>query len=133
MYDLTVILGIDYSKNKTKFKYREIESFNKKTGEEFRLISNIFDMSAQDLLSLYSKKMEYRMFFKHIKQNMTIKHWLGHSLNAISIQIYSALIVYILLLILKNRLKVNYSISKILRKLKAYLLEKFAIRDILLL
>lgn len=45
-----------------------------------------------------------------------IKKWLGHSLNAISIQIYSALIVYILLLILKNRLKITYSKYNVLRK-----------------
>lgn len=103
LYDLTVTLGTDYSKNKTKFKYREIEHFNEKTGEEFRLLTNIFDMPAHDMLSIYSKRWNIECFFKHIKQNMTIKHWLGHSLNAISIQIYSALIVHILLLILKNR------------------------------
>lgn len=133
LYDLTVTLGADYSKNKTKYKYREIESFDAVTGEEFRLLTNINDMSAQDILSLYKKRWEIELFFKWIKQHLTIKNWLGHSINAISIQIYSALIVYILLLILKNRLKITYSKYNILRKLKAYLLEKFAIKEILLL
>ena len=62
LYDLTVTLGTDYSKNKTKFKYREIEYFNEKTGEEFRLLTNIFDMP-----SIYSKRWNIECFFKYIK------------------------------------------------------------------
>ena len=41
IYDLTVTLGTDYSKNKTKYLYIERESFDSNTGEEFRLVSNI--------------------------------------------------------------------------------------------
>lgn len=132
IYDLTVTLGTDYSKNKTKYKYREIESFDSVTGEEFRLVTNIFDMSAEDLLSLYKKRWSIELFFKWVKQHLTIKKWLGHSLNAISIQIYSALIVYILLLIIKNRLKLKLSIFNLLRKLRPNLLETFAFEQILL-
>lgn len=131
LYDLTVTLGTDYSKNKTKHMYREIESFNSETGEEFRLVSNIFDMSAQDLLSLYSKRWEIENFFKWIKQHLTIKHWLGRNINAISIQIYCALIIYILLLIIKNRLKVKLSTFNLLRRLRSNLLEIFTLEQVL--
>lgn len=132
LYDLTVTLGTDYSKNKTKHNYREIESFNTKTGEEFRLITNIYDMSAKDLLSLYSKRWEIETFFKWIKQHLTIKHWVGHSENAISTQIYSALIIYILVLIIKNRLKITYSKYNVLRKIRANLFEIYDLREIFL-
>lgn len=131
LYDLTVTLGTDYSKNKTKHMYREIESFNSETGEEFRLVSNIFDMSAQDLLSLYSKRWEIENFFKWIKQHLTIKHWLGRNLNAISIQIYCALIIYILLLIIKNRLKSSLTTFNLLRRLRSHLLETFTLEQVL--
>lgn len=131
VYDLTVTLGTDYSKNKTEHRYREIESFNNETGEEFRLVSNIFDMSAQDLLSLYSKRWEIESFFKWIKQHLTIKHWLGRNLNAISIQIYCALIIYILLLIIKNRLKSKLSTFNLLRRLRSNLLEIFTLEQVL--
>lgn len=131
LYDLTVTLGTDYSKNKTKHMYREIESFNSETGEEFRLVSNIFDMSAQDLLSLYSKRWEIENFFKWIKQHLTIKHWLGRNLNSISIQIYCALIIYILLLIIKNRMKTKLSTFNLLRRLRSHLLETFTLEQVL--
>lgn len=131
LYDLTVTLGTDYSKNKTKYLYREIESFDSKTGEEFRLVSNIFDLSAQDLLSLYSKRWEIENFFKWIKQHLTIKKWLGYSLNAISTQIYCALIIYILLLIIKNRLNCKYSKFDILRKIRANLFETCELKNFL--
>ena len=96
MYDYIVTMGSDYSKNKTKHKYREILYFPMDSDEEFRLVTNIFDMSAEDIVSLYKKRWDIELFFKWIKQHLTIKKWVGRSLNAISIQIYSARIIYIL-------------------------------------
>ena len=132
MYDYIVTMGSDYSKNKTKHKYREILYFPMDSDEEFRLETNIFDMSAEDIVSLYKKRWDIELFFKWIKQHLTIKKWVGRSLNAISIQIYSALIIYILLLLLKEKYKSELSLFNILRKLQSNILEKYAIRNILL-
>lgn len=96
LYDYLVTMGSDYSKNKTK--YREILYFTEDSDEEFRLVINIFDMPAEDIVSLYKKRWNIELFFKWIKQHLTIKKWVGRTLNAISIQIYCALIIYILIL-----------------------------------
>lgn len=131
-YDYIVKMGSDYSKNKTRHKYREILYFTKDSDEEFRLVTNIFDMPAEDIISLYKKRWDIELFFKWIKQHLTIKKWVGRSLNAISIQIYSALIIYILLLLIKYKFKSNLSIFNIFRKLSVNILEKYALRNILL-
>ncbi|WP_294401900.1 IS4 family transposase [uncultured Clostridium sp.] len=104
LYDYTITLGTNYSKNKTKHKYREILYFENDSDEEFRLVTNIFDLPAQYTVSLYKKRWDIELFFKWIKQHLTIKSWLGHNLNSIIIQIYSALIIYILLLLIKKDL-----------------------------
>lgn len=132
LYDYVVTMGSDYSKNKTKHKYREILYFAKDSDEEFRLLTNIFDMPAEDIVSLYKKRWDIELFFKWIKQHLTIKKWSGRTLNAISIQIYCALIIYILLLLIKYRFKSNLSTFDVLRKFKVNILEKYALRYIFL-
>lgn len=62
LYDYLVTMGSDYSKNKTK--YREILYFTEDSDEEFRLVINIFDMPAEDIVSLYKKRWNIELFFK---------------------------------------------------------------------
>jgi len=132
LYDYVVTMGTDYSKNKTRYKYREILYFDGDSDEECRLVTNIFDLPAQEIVSLYKKRWDIELFFKWIKQHLTIKKWVGHNLNAISIQIYSALIIYILLLLIKNRFGIKLSIFNILRKIQGNLLETYVLRNIFL-
>lgn len=132
LYDYIVTMGSDYSKNKTKYKYREILYFTTDSDEEFRLVTNIFDMPAEDIVSLYKKRWDIELFFKWIKQHLTIKKWVGRTFNAISIQIYSALIIYVLLLLIKYRFKSKLSAFDVLRKFKANILEKYALRNVVL-
>lgn len=132
LYDYLVTMGSDYSKNKTKYKYREILYFDSDSDEEFRLVTNIFDMPAEDIVSLYKKRWNIELFFKWIKQHLTIKKWVGRTLNAISIQIYCALIIYILLILMKYRFKSNLSTFDVFRKFKANILERYALRNVLL-
>jgi len=132
LYDYDITMGTDYSKNKTKHKYREILYFEEDSDEEFRLVTNIFHLPAKDIVSLYKKRWDIELFFKWIKQHLTIKNWIGYTFNAITLQIYSALIIYILLLLIKNRLKSSLSLFDILRKLRANILERYAFKNILL-
>ena len=131
VYDYVVTMGTDYSKNKTKHKYREILYFSDDSDEEFRLVTNIFDMPADDIISLYKNRWDIELFFKWIKQHLTIKRWVGNKFNAVSTQVYSALIVYILLLLIKNRFKITYSLYNIVRKIRANLFQIFDIKEIL--
>ena len=131
LYDSLITLGANSSKNKTKFKYREILYFENDEDKEYRLITNIFDLPAQDIISLYKVRWKIESFFKWTKQHLTIKHWIGYSINAITTQIYCALIVYILLLILKKRLNSTLSLFDILRKIRVVLTETSALKNIL--
>jgi hypothetical protein len=131
LYDYEVTLGTDYSKNKTQHKYREILYFKDDNDEEFRLVTNIFDLTAEEIVSLYKMRWDIECFFKWVKQHLTIKKWCGYNLNAISIQIYCALIVYLLLLIVKTTFKYSGSLYDLLRKIRINLLEMYAISGIL--
>jgi len=67
------------------------------TGKIIRLITNDLDAPAAEIAELYKQRWQIELFFKWIKQNLKIRHFLGASENAVRIQVYVAMITYLLL------------------------------------
>ena len=67
------------------------------TGKTIRVMTNDLDAPATEIADLYKQRWQIELFFKWIKQNLKIRHFLGTSENAVRIQIFIALIAYILL------------------------------------
>jgi hypothetical protein len=68
-----------------------------KTGKTIHLITNDLDAPAQEIADLYKERWQIELFFKWVKQNLKIRRFLGNSENAVRIQLFVALIVYLLL------------------------------------
>jgi IS4 transposase len=66
-------------------------------------------------------------FFKWIKQNLRIKKFYGTSENAVKTQIWIAISTYVLVAIMKKRLKIDLSLYTILQILSITLFEKMPI------
>lgn len=67
------------------------------TGKILRLLSNDLDAPAQEIADLYKRRWAIELFFRWVKQNLKIGHFLGNSENAVRIQIAVALIAYLVL------------------------------------
>lgn len=67
------------------------------TGKTIRLVTNDLDAPAEEIADLYKQRWQIELFFKWIKQNLKIRNVLGTSENAVRIQVYVALIAYLLL------------------------------------
>ena len=67
------------------------------SGKVIRLVTNDLDAPAGEIADLYKQRWQVELFFKWIKQNLKIKHFLGTSENAVRIQLFVALITYLLL------------------------------------
>jgi len=67
------------------------------------LATNDMDSSAKDIAELYRKRWQIELFFKWLKQNLKLKRFLGKSQNAVSLQIYAAIISYLLLWLYRSR------------------------------
>ena len=67
------------------------------SGRKIDLVSNDLDAPAEDSAALYKQRWQIELFFKWIKQNLKIGHFLGVSENAVKIQIYVALIAFLVL------------------------------------
>jgi putative transposase len=70
--------------------------------EPLHLITNDMERSAEDIARLYKQRWQIELFFKWIKQNLKVKSYLGRSENAVRIQLYTALIAFLLLKLLKE-------------------------------
>jgi putative transposase len=64
------------------------------------LITNDLNRSATEIAQLYKERWQVELLFKWLKQNLKIRSFLGRSENAVRIQIYVALIAFLLLRIL---------------------------------
>ena len=81
-----------------------------KDRNEIRFLTNVFNLSVQSILEFYKMRWQIELFFKWIKQNLRIKHWIGYNENAIKIQLYSSLIAYILIRLVQEEICNKYSI-----------------------
>ena len=100
------------------------------SGRTITLISNDLDSKAEDIADLYKKRWQIELFFKWMKQNLKLAHFMGASRNAIIIQIMAALIVYMLLRLAQLKAKTNLGLQAIARISASLLLAKRPIADI---
>ena len=107
-------------------QYRDAE-----TNEELTFISNNMDISALDIANIYRNRWQIEVFFKWIKQNMTVKRMWGYSENAVRIHLWTAIISYLLMAKIKANLQTEYSITEVARILGVSALAKTPIQELL--
>ena len=94
------------------------------TGKRFVFLTNNFTEPALTIAQLYRCRWQIELFFKWIKQHLRIKAFYGTSENAVRIQVWIALAVYVLVAILKKRFRLSASLYTILQILSLTLFEK---------
>ena len=87
-------------------------------------LTNNFDLPALTIAQLYRCRWRVELFFKWIKQNLRIKTFFGHSINAVKTQVWIAISVYVLVAILKRELRIDRSLTEILQILSVTPFEK---------
>ncbi|MGL5683794.1 MAG: transposase [Marinifilaceae bacterium] len=65
-------------------KMRMIVFYDLDKDEEFKFITNNQDISSLEITYIYKNRWQIEVFFKWIKQNLTIKTLWGNSKNAVS-------------------------------------------------
>jgi len=89
----------------TKFKHlagwtlRRVEAWVEVDGKERLMvfITNNTAWSTRSVCDLYRVRWDIEVFFKQVKQTLKLGDFLGHSANAIRWQVWTALLVYVLL------------------------------------
>jgi len=103
---------------------RRIGFRDPQTGKRFVFLTNNFTEPALTIAQLYRCRWQIELFFKWIKQHLRIKAFYGTSENAVRIQVWIAIAVYVLVAILKKRFRLSASLYTILQILSLTLFEK---------
>jgi hypothetical protein len=106
---------------------RRIGYCDPETGKRLIFLTNNFAVPALTIAQLYHERWQIELFFKWIKQHLRIKAFYGTSPNAVRTQIWMAISVYLLVAILKKRLRLESSLYTILQILSLTLFEKIPI------
>lgn len=74
--DEMVVIGT--TQNRSENVFRRLTLFDHK-GNEMTLLTNRFDLSADEMAELYKSRWAIELFFKWMKQHLNIKRFYGHS------------------------------------------------------
>ena len=122
--DQIIRLSSDHGLNSYPDTLRRVHYRDPETGKEYVFLTNRFDLSALAIADLYRQRWQIELFFKWVKQNLKIKTFYGTSRNAVLIQIWTALIAYLLLFWLKIKSTINIGILELSRLIQATLMER---------
>lgn len=122
--DQTIRLTTARSRNRYPEPLRLVQYRDPETGKEYVFLTNRPDLSALAVADLYRQRWQIETFFRWIKQNLKIKSFYGTSKNAVLIQIWTALIAYLLLLWLKVRSWAGWSILELTRLVQNLIMER---------
>jgi transposase len=103
---------------------RRIRYHDAKTDKHLTFLTNNFLLDAILIADLYRARWQVELFFKWIKSHLRIKAFYGTSENAVKIQIWVAVSVYVLVAIVKKRLGLKQSLYTILQFLSVSIFEK---------
>ncbi|MEI2789714.1 MAG: IS4 family transposase [Steroidobacteraceae bacterium] len=122
--DQTVVLTGFYSSQNFDTPLRRIRFKDPKTGKRLVFLTNNFLLSALTITELYRCRWQVELFFKWIKQHLRIKQFYGTTENAVKTQIWTAVSVYVLVAIVRKRLKIQASLYEMLQILSLTMFEQ---------
>jgi len=129
--DQTIVLtgkdsALDYPEPLRRIRYYDADK-----DKYLIFLTNNFRLPALTIAQLYKSRWQVELFFKWLKQHLRIKAFYGTSINAVKLQIWIAVSVYVLIAILKKHLKLDQSLYTILQILSLSLFEKTPISQLL--
>ena len=122
--DQTVILTSFESASVYPDALRRVSYFDAETNKPLKFLTNNFVLPALTIAQIYKCRWQVELFFKWIKQHLRIKAFYGTSENAVKTQIWIAVSVYVLVAIVRKRLRLEASLYQTLQILSVTLFEK---------
>ena len=112
---------------------RRVEAWVEVDGELRKMvfITNNLKWSPRSVCDLYRRRWDIEVFFKQVKQTLKLSNFLGHSANAVRWQVYSALLVYVLLRFLAHLSVWGHSFTRLFAVTRSALWERLDLLSLL--
>ncbi len=124
--DDIVILENKLKRNEYPDKLRRITAIIEIDGKEKEMtfFTNNMEWAPSSICDLYKSRWSIETFFKQIKQTLKLGGFLGHNKNAIQWQVWTALLMYILLRFLHACSNWSHSFTRLFTCLRAVLWQR---------
>ena len=122
--DQTIRLKNYYSAKDYPEYLRHVRFFDSEHSQYYVFLTNNFSLPALTIAQAYKQRWKIEIFFKWIKQHLRIKSFFGTSQNAVKSQIWIAISIYVLIAIVKKRLKLECNLYTFLQILSVTIFEK---------
>ena len=122
--DQHVMLNGFYTSRDYPVPLRRVRYKDPITQKSLVFLTNHFGIPALSVCALYKSRWQVELFFKWIKQHLRIKRFFGTSENAVKSQVWIAVATYVLVAIVKKRLKLELSLHTMLQVLSVTPFEK---------
>lgn len=129
--DQTIVLNGYYVSKDYPEPLRRIKYYDVETNRTYVFITNNVDLNAHTIAELYKQRWQIELFFKWIKQHLSIESFWGRSANAVKTQICVAIATYLLVAILKKKLHLTRNSYEILQILSISMFEKIPITELI--
>lgn len=110
---------------------RRVVYYDKDKDRLFEFLTNIMEMTAEQIGLLYKMRWQIEMLFKQLKQNFPLKYFLGDNENAIKIQIWCTLIANLLFTIVQKNIKKKISFSNLVSFARQHLFSYHKLNDLI--
>ena len=117
--------SLDYPEHLRRIKY-----FDPEHQVTYVYLTNHFEAQPMEIATLYLNRWKVEIFFKWIKQHLRIKRFWGESPNAVKTQIWIAISTFVLVAILKHRLKNLHSLNEMLQILSVSAFDKTPVNQL---
>jgi Trp operon repressor len=130
--DLVVLKNQD-SRANYPHRLRRVRALVEVDGQqrEMEFLTNNLSWSAASVTDLYRCRWQIEVFFKQIKQSLQLCDFLGNSANAVRWQVWTALLLYVLMRFLSVMSGWNHSFTRLFTLLRAALWSKVDLWDLL--
>lgn len=129
--DRTVVFNAAKSYGLYPKRLRIIDYHDVEKDVQLTFMTNNFELSALDITHLYRNRWQIEVFFKWIKQNLTIKRLWGRSENAAKIHIWVAISTYLIVAYAKVQLASELSIYEIMQILSISAFDKTPVKELI--
>jgi IS4 transposase len=119
-----------YSNQHYPIPLRRIRFYDSEYDRTLVFLTNNFKLKAETVAQLYRHRWQIELFFKWIKQHLKVQSFWGYTENAVKIQIWVAISVYVLVAIAKKRLNLKHTLYEILQYISLSPFEKMPLSDV---
>jgi hypothetical protein len=124
IYDNLVRLTVPKTRQLYADVLRVIKFKDFETGRTYRFLTNCHTLEPEVIAQLYKRRWQIELFFKWIKQYLHIKDFYGTTFNAVAMQVWVAVIAFILVSRVKRRFALSQTPGEIFQILSVCIFQK---------